>query len=76
MRETAKGTPWSDTDDDDLRTAIAGGATVEDAATFLCRTPDDVAIRAAILGLRGTSSFIDGLTLLASGFSSFREDGR
>ena len=36
----------------DLRTAIAGGAKVDDAADFLCRTPDEVAIRAATLGLR------------------------
>lgn len=46
------GTSWSAVDDDDLRTAIAGGATVDDAADFLCRTPDEVAIRAAVLGLR------------------------
>jgi hypothetical protein len=52
MRELPKGTPWWAADDVDLRTAIAGGATVDDATSFLCRTPDDFAIRAAVLGLR------------------------
>jgi len=52
MQDTLTRAPWSATDDEDLRTAIAGGATVEDAATFLARTADDVAIRAATLGLR------------------------
>jgi hypothetical protein len=34
------GTSWSAADDDDLRTAIAGGATVDDAADFLCLLPN------------------------------------
>jgi len=46
------GKPWSDTDDDDLRSEVAAGESVERAATFLCRTSDEVAIRAAALGLR------------------------
>jgi hypothetical protein len=46
------GTPWSDIDDDDLRTEILGGASIDEVAVFLCRTPDEVAIRAAALGLR------------------------
>lgn len=51
------GKPWSDIDDDDLRSddlrsEVAAGESVERAATFLCRTSDEVAIRAAALGLR------------------------
>ncbi len=46
------GMPWSDIDDDDLRMEIARGASVEEVAVFLCRTTDEVAIRAALLGLR------------------------
>ncbi len=46
------GKPWSDMDDDDLRSEVAAGELVERAATFLCRTSDEVAIRAAALGLR------------------------
>jgi hypothetical protein len=46
------GMPWSDVDDDDLRMEIARGVSVDEAAVFLCRTPDEVAIRATILGLR------------------------
>jgi hypothetical protein len=46
------GKPWSTMDDDDLRNEVAAGESVETAATFLCRTPDEVAIRAAALGLR------------------------
>jgi len=31
---------------------VARGASLEEVAVFLCRTPDEVAIRAAHLGLR------------------------
>jgi hypothetical protein len=46
------GMPWSAIDDDDLRTEILTGASIEEVSVFLCRTPDEVAVRAAILGLR------------------------
>jgi hypothetical protein len=46
------GKPWSTMDDDDLRDEVAAGASVKDAATFLCRLPDEVIVRAAALGLR------------------------
>jgi hypothetical protein len=46
------GMPWSAIDDDDLRTEILTGAPIEEVSAFLCRTPDEVAVRAAILGLR------------------------
>jgi hypothetical protein len=47
-----KGLPWADIDDDDLRMEIARGASIEEVAVFLCRSEDEVAIRAAVLGLR------------------------
>jgi hypothetical protein len=46
------GKPWSAMDDDDLRSEVASGASLEAATTFLCRKPDEVAIHAAVLGLR------------------------
>jgi hypothetical protein len=46
------GRPWFAMDNDDLCNEVASGASLETAATFLCRTPDEVAIRAALLGLR------------------------
>jgi hypothetical protein len=46
------GTPWSDIDDDDLRTEVFRGASIDEVAVFLCRMPDEVTIRAALLGLR------------------------
>jgi hypothetical protein len=46
------GMPWSRTDDEDLRLEIERGASVEEVAGFLCRSEDEVAMRAAILGLR------------------------
>jgi hypothetical protein len=46
------GMPWSRIDDEDLRMEIARGASLEEAASFLCRTEDEVAVRAAVLGLR------------------------
>jgi hypothetical protein len=46
------GMPWSVVDDNDLRTEILGGASIEEASAFLCRTLDEVAIRAALLGLQ------------------------
>jgi len=39
--------PWSATDEDDLREAIASGASLDDVASFLSRDPLDVAERAA-----------------------------
>ena len=55
------GTPWSDMDDDDLRVEIARGVSVEEAV-FLCRTPDEVAIRAAIV-CKGLSNKLIARTL-------------
>jgi hypothetical protein len=46
------GMPWSRTDDEDLRMEIARGASLEEVASFLCRSEDEVAVRAAVLGLR------------------------
>ena len=47
-----EGKPWSTMDDDDLRNEVVSGASVKDTATFLCRPPDEVIVRAAALGLR------------------------
>lgn len=52
-----KGVPWSQTDDEDLRMEIARGASLEEVASFLCRTEDEVAVRAALLGLRWYAAF-------------------
>jgi hypothetical protein len=46
------GARWSQTDDEDLRMEIARGASLEEVASFLCRSEDEVAVRAAVLGLR------------------------
>ncbi len=45
--------PWSAADDDDLIDAVSSGASLDEAATFLCRSGNllDVAQRAAVLGL-------------------------
>ena len=44
--------PWSAIDDEDLREAVSSGASLDEAAAFLCRDPPDVAQRAAALGLK------------------------
>ncbi len=44
--------PWSATDEEDLREAVSSGASLDEAASFLCRHPLDVAERAVALGLR------------------------
>jgi hypothetical protein len=44
--------PWSCTDDEDLHMEIARGVSLEEVASFLCRSEDEVAVRAAELGLR------------------------
>jgi hypothetical protein len=50
--------PWSETDIEDLKGAVADGRTLEEAATFLCRggSPDDVAKKATELGLKWRNS--------------------
>ena len=52
MTDVNAGKPWSQTDDDDLRLEVSTGETIERAATFLCRSSDEVMKRAAELGLR------------------------
>jgi hypothetical protein len=46
--------PWSLTDDDDLIEAVSAGATLDEVASFLCRSGNllDVAKRAMALGLK------------------------
>ena len=46
--------PWSAADDDDLIAIVSSGASLDAAATFLCRSGNllDVAQRAATLGLK------------------------
>lgn len=44
--------PWTATDEEDLREAIASGASLDEVASFLCRDPLDVAERAMALGLK------------------------
>ena len=44
--------PWTATDDEDLKEAVLSGASLDEVATFLCRTPNDVAQRAAALSLK------------------------
>ena len=44
--------PWTAIDEDDLRDAIALGASLDDVANFLCRDRLDVAERAVALGLK------------------------
>ena len=48
------GEPWTEMDIDDLKAAIDGGATFEEAAQFLCRADsvDDVASKCEELGLK------------------------
>jgi hypothetical protein len=44
--------PWTATDEEDLREAVATGARLDEVASFLCRDPLDVAERAVALGLK------------------------
>jgi hypothetical protein len=44
--------PWSAIDEEDLREAVSSGASLDEAAGFLCRDPLDVAERAVALGLK------------------------
>ena len=48
------GADWTEMDIEDLKASIEGGASIEDAAEFLCRsgTVDDVARKARELGLK------------------------
>jgi hypothetical protein len=52
------GAPWAEEDERDLKDAVDGGDTLEEAATLLCRsgTLDDVAKKAQELGLRWRKS--------------------
>jgi hypothetical protein len=43
--------PWTATDEEDLREAVASGASLDDVAGFLCRDPLEIAERAFALGL-------------------------
>lgn len=47
------GIPWSEEDERDLKAAVEDGYTLDQAATFLCRsgTKDEVATKAEELGL-------------------------
>jgi hypothetical protein len=44
--------PWTATDEEDLRDAVASGASLDDVAGFLCRDPLEIAERALALGLK------------------------
>ena len=48
------GADWTEMDLEGLKAAIEGGATIEEAAQFLCRADsvDDVARKCAELGLK------------------------
>jgi hypothetical protein len=48
------GADWTEMDIDDLKSAIEGGASIEDAAEFLCRsdTVDEVSRKCNELGLK------------------------
>ena len=48
------GAVWTEMDIDDLKAAIEGGATIKEAAEFLCRSDsvDDFARKCAELGLK------------------------
>ncbi len=56
MPDINEGKPWSRIDDVDLRLAVESGNPVEDVATFLCRSREEVIKRAAELGLRWAES--------------------
>jgi hypothetical protein len=48
------GADWTEMDIEDLKASIEGGASIEEAAEFLCRSGsiDDVARKARELGLK------------------------
>ena len=48
------GSPWTETDIEDLKAALKSGSTIEDAAHDLCRsgTVEDVRRKAEELGLK------------------------
>jgi hypothetical protein len=52
MQDLNQGKPWSKQDDGDLPLDVSSGETIDHAATFLCRSSEEVAKRAAELGLR------------------------
>lgn len=52
MHDINQGKAWTQTDDEDLKLEISTGETANHAATFLCRSSDEVMKRAAKLGLR------------------------
>jgi hypothetical protein len=43
--------PWTATDEEDLREAVASGGSLDEVAGFLCRDLLEVAERAVALGL-------------------------
>ena len=51
------GADWTEMDIDDLKAAMEGGASIEEAAQFLCRADsvEDVARKCEELGLRPTA---------------------
>lgn len=51
-RHAGHGKPWSQQDDDDLRLEVSTGETIDHAATFLCRSHEEVMKRYAELGLQ------------------------
>ena len=54
MPDINDGKPWSEMDVADLTSHILSGAGLDETASFLCRsgTPDEVARKAAELGLK------------------------
>ncbi len=54
IRDLSDGKPWSDMDLEDLRAVIKAGATIEGAASVLCRSTNvaGVEAKARELGLR------------------------
>jgi hypothetical protein len=54
MRDLNDGKEWSEMDIFDLKNEIAHGRSLDETASFLCRsgTPDEVARKAAELGLK------------------------
>lgn len=54
LRDSNDNEPWSAADDDDLIDAVLSGASLDEAAAFLCRSGNllDVAQRAIVLGLK------------------------
>lgn len=48
--------PWTFSDDADLAAAVRHGASLNEAAVFLCRSPDEVGRRGAKLALEWNNS--------------------